>query len=272
MRAVLSKTEIEADIATRFGDAFRVQEKSVVQTLSTGIAEVNLLTGGGLPRGSISEIFGPASSGRTSLMLSMLAYATTHDEVCALVDTDDVFTPTVAVAAGIDLDRLLWIRCNTNLEHAFKATDLLLHAGGFGLVILDLGDVPGKDARRVISSWWYRFRRTVENRPTALMVMSAEACTRSCASLTLEMNGAEEWQGTAQRTNALPLFEVATKTRKVAHANLLNVNSIKINRRRPLIPGLNECNFRVIADFRLPMAPLTNIPIGNRQSTIGKMN
>src|SRR4030095_4918163 len=235
MRAVLSKTEIEADIATRFGDAFRVQEKSVVQTLSTGIAEVNLLTGGGLPRGSISEIFGPASSGRTSLMLSMLAYATTHDEVCALVDTDDVFTPTVAVAAGIDLDRLLWIRCNTNLEHAFKATDLLLHAGGFGLVILDLGDVPGKDARRVISSWWYRFRRTVENRPTALMVMSAEACTRSCASLTLEMNGIAEWVTTndlqtrrATKDNVLPI-RTAPHSKLVAHANLLRLNSITVN-------------------------------------------
>jgi hypothetical protein len=58
-----------------------------------------------------------------------------------LVDTNDVFAPTAAVAAGIDFDRLLWIRCAGNLEHAFKATDLLLHAGGFGLVILDLGDV-----------------------------------------------------------------------------------------------------------------------------------
>ena len=255
MRAAISKAEIQADIATRFGDAFRVQGKTVVETLSSGIAAVDLLTGGGLPRGSISEIFGPASSGRTSFMLSMLAYATTHDEVCALVDTDDVFTPTVAAAAGIDLDRLLWIRCNANLEHAFKATDLLLHAGGFGLVILDLGDVPGKDARRVISSWWYRFRRTVENRPTALMVMSEEACTRSCASLTLEMNGAGEWQRTdhlkdinSQRGNAWSLFEVTSKTEeKVAHANLLQVNSVKINRRRPLIPGLNECDFRVRA-------------------------
>ena len=164
MKTALSKIDLE----NRFGDAFKIHEKSVVETLSTGIDEIDALTGG-LPRGGITEIFGPASSGRTSLMFSLLAYATTHEETCAVVDTNNVFAPTAASAAGIDFDRLLWIRCAANLEHAFKATDLLLHAGGFGLVILDLGDVAGKDARRIITSWWYRFRRTVEDRPTSIV-------------------------------------------------------------------------------------------------------
>ncbi len=122
-------------------------------------------------------------------MYSVLAYATAHEEICALVDTNDVFAPAAAAAAGIDFDRLLWVRCAGNLEHAFKATDLLLHAGGFGLVILDIGDVAGKDARRIISSWWYRFRRTVEDQTDGAAVMSEEACTRSCAALTLELKG-----------------------------------------------------------------------------------
>ena len=178
----------------------------------------------GLPRGQVSEVVGPASSGRTSLMYSMLAYATAHEETCALVDTNDVFAPTIATDAGIDFDRLLWVRCAANLEHAFKATDLLLHAGGFGLVILDLGDVAGKDARRIISSWWYRFRRTVEDRPTVLAVISEEACTRSCAALTLELKGAPEWSG-----------------------NLLRQNAIKVNRQRPISPWLHESQFRAIA-------------------------
>src|SRR5215213_8370162 len=186
MRAAVSKAEIEFDLASRFSDAFKVHEKVVVETLSAGIPEVDSLTGG-LPRGAISEIFGPASSGRTSMMFSMLAHATTHDEVCAVVDVNDVFAPAAAVEAGVSLDRLLWIRCGHSLENAFKATDLLLHAGGFGLVILDIADVAGKDARRIIPSWWYRFRRTVENRPTSIVVMSEEACTRSCAALTLEL-------------------------------------------------------------------------------------
>ena len=226
MRSALSKAEIESTIsnlASRFGDAFRLHEKAPPETLSTGIAEVDTLTGG-IPRGAITEIFGPRSSGRTSLLYSALGYATAHEEICALVDTSDAFAPSAAEAAGIDFDRLLWVRCAGNLEHAFKATDLLLHAGGFGLVILDIGDVAGKDARRIISSWWYRFRRTVENRPTAILVISEEACTRSCAALTLELHGTGEWS-----------------------KNLLSSNAVNVNRCRPYVPTFSESQFRAQA-------------------------
>lgn len=257
MRAPFSKSEI----VSRFGDVFKVHEKSVVETLSTGIPEIDALTGG-LPRGAISEIFGPASSGRTSLMYSMLAYATTHEETCALVDTNDAFAPTSAAAAGIDFDRLLWVRGAGNLEHAFKATDLLLHAGGFGLVILDIGDVAVQDTRRIISSWWYRFRHTVEDRPAVLMVLSEEACTRSCSALTLELNGVAEWSGANAEPrvaapgpfvaprNVLPMRKQspakrATVTQQaVTQGNLLRLNTIKVNRQRPLSPSLNESQFR----------------------------
>ena len=250
MKAALSKAELQSDIARRFGDAFKVQEKPVVETLSTGIEEMDALTGG-MPRGAISEIFGPASSGRTSLMFSMLAYATTHEETCALIDTSDVFAPAAAIAAGIDFDRLLWIRCGGNLEHAFKATDLLLHAGGFGLVILDLGDVAGKEARRIITSWWYRFRRTVEDRPTVLTVISEEACTRSCAALTLELKGAAEWSVAAEpleQRNVVPMRkQLPLKPPTVTQGNLLRHNSIKVNRQRPLSSWLHESQFRAQA-------------------------
>lgn len=251
MSAALSKAEIESNIADRFENAFRLQEKKAVETLSTGVEEVDVLTGG-IPKGAITEMFGAASSGRTSLMLSLLAYATTHDEICALVDVNDVFAPTSAAPAGIDFDKLLWVRCAANLEHSFKATDLLLHAGGFGLVILDMGDVAGKDARRIISSWWYRFRRTVENKPTAIVVLSAESCTRSCAALTLELNGMAEWVTTsnlqthkAVKDNVLPI-RTAPQSKFVSHGNLLRVNSIKVNRRRPIVAGVNESGFRAV--------------------------
>jgi len=228
MKAAFSKAEFQAEIAGRFGDAFKIHEKAVVETLSTGVAEIDHLTGG-LPRGAISEIFGPASSGRTSLMYSLLTYATTHEETCALVDTNDVFAPTAAIRAGMNFDRLLWVRCAGNLEHAFKAADLLLHAGGFGVVVLDLGDVPGKEARQIISSWWYRFRRTVEDKPTVLTVISEEACTRSCAALAFELNGAAEWS----RTSTKPW-----------NGNLLRSNTIKVDRQRPITAWLNQSQFR----------------------------
>jgi recombination protein RecA len=250
MKAAFSKAELESTIASRFGDAFKLHQKPVVETLSTGIEGIDALTGG-MPRGAISEIFGPASSGRTSLMYSMLAHATTHEETCALVDMNDVFAPTAAAAAGIDFDRLLWIRCAGNLEHAFKATDLLLHAGGFGLVILDLGDVPGKDARRIISSWWYRFRRTVEDRPTVVTVISEEACIRSCVALALELKGAAEWSRAsepASQSNVLPMRkQVPVKQSLVTHGSLLHLNSIQVNRQRPISPWVNESQFRAHA-------------------------
>ncbi len=247
MKAAFSKAELEADIANRFGDVFKLHEKAVVETLSTGIDEIDALTGG-FPRGALSEIFGPASSGRTSLAYSMLALATTHEETCALVDVSDVFAPTSAGATGIDFDRLLWVRCGGNLEHAFKATDLLLHAGGFGLVILDLGDVAGKEARRIISSWWYRFRRTVEDRPTVITVISEEACTRSCASLTLELKGTAEWaRAHAGPRNVLPMRKpIAANQSLLTPGNLLHHNTIKVNRQRPLSPRLQESQFRAV--------------------------
>ena len=93
MRAAISKAEIESEIAARFGDAFKQHEKRAAETLSTGISEIDAFIEGGLPRGAITEIFGAASSGRTSFLLSVLAHATTHEEVCALVDTHNVFDP-----------------------------------------------------------------------------------------------------------------------------------------------------------------------------------
>lgn len=230
MKTAISKV----DLASRFGDAFKIHEKSVVETLSTGIDEIDALTGG-LPRGAITEIFGPASSGRTSLMFSLLAYATNRQETCALVDTNDVFSPTAATSAGIDFDRLLWIRCAGNLEHAFKATDLLLHAGGFGLVILDLGDVAGKDARRIISSWWYRFRRIVEKTPTALVVIAADSCVRSCALLSLEFSRESyAWSGPATTPSAL---------QSPTHSRLLTGIKVQLSRHRPLHLGERTAHF-----------------------------
>lgn len=233
----------EFDIASRFADAFKIQEKAVQETLSSGISEVDSLTGG-IPRGAISEIYGPASSGRTSIMFSVLAHATRNEEVCAVVDVNNVFAPTAAAAAGVDFNRLLWIRCDGSLENAFKAADLLLHAGGFGVVVLDLADVAGKDARRIIPSWWYRFRRTVENRPTSILVMSEEACTRSCAALTLELKGTSEWsQADVEQGNVVPMRK-PEKRRSATQGNLLRFNSIKVNRQRPLSPWSNETQFR----------------------------
>jgi RecA/RadA recombinase len=105
--------------------------------LSSGLPSLDRIIQG-FPRGAISEIAGPESSGRATLVHSLLASAMAKLEVCAYVDAADAFDPQSAAAAGVLLPQLVWIRCGHDAEHALKSADLLLHAGGFGVVVLDL--------------------------------------------------------------------------------------------------------------------------------------
>jgi len=242
----LAKAVIESQLSSRFGDdVFKLAERRFTEAIPSGVAEIDSITGG-LPRGAITEIVGPASSGRTSLMLSALARATTHEEACAVVDTNNSFDPKSASKAGTDLDQLLWLRCDNKLEHAFKAADLILQGGGFGLVILDLGDLPGAQARKIISSWWYRFRRVVEDKPTALVVVAQDVCVRSCASLTLAIDKAEEdWVSITQASpQGFPL------SGKPAFATRL-LQGIKLHaeRQRPIFLGTREILFKAHAAY-----------------------
>ena len=153
----------------------------------------------------------------------------------------------------MNLERLLWIRCAANVEHAFKATDLLLQGGGFGIVVLDIGDVVGKDARRIISSWWYRFRRVVENTPTAFVVIAEDSCVRSCASLTLKLNReVDVWSSGNQRSDSVIFNHVSLVTphppaNNPTHANLMSNMQFQISRQKPVHSGEGEVQFRARA-------------------------
>ena len=282
------------------------QNRAGVELQASGVTELDGVLGGGFPRGSLVELCGPASSGRTSLAFSLLAQATERQEACAFVDVSDSLDPISLAAAGVELPRVLWIRCgetdqrganpNTSsyfapadkeigkarsldsaskkptpvhgwrhprelmrgvdkaipslvgkqapfaesaqlhvvarcvgeqverdrelprrgflprrplpslresnpappvqsggrslkpwkrLEQALKTTDLLLHGGGWGVVIFDLGGISWVDARRIELSTWFRFRRAIENTPTILLLLGEESCAKSCASLVL---------------------------------------------------------------------------------------
>lgn len=230
MKIAYSKDEIES-LAGQFGSAFKLREKEAAELMSTGIPEVDRIAGG-LPRGAITEILGPASSGRTTLLHSVLAASTTNTEVCALIDASDSFDATSAAAAGVDFDQLLWIRCGSNVDHAIKATDLLLQSGGFGLVAVDLGDVDPGRSRRIPLSWWFRFRRAIENTPTALLVISRDPNARSCASLVLGLGKeSEEWS----RSNA-PSIPTC--------ANLLGGLRVHVERRKPVSLDERDARFQ----------------------------
>ena len=190
------RAEVELALAGRVAAPFALPERRV-ELVSTGIPEVDALAGG-LPRGALTEIFGPAGSGRTSLLFSALGARTGQAEACALVDGSDAFDPQSAAAAGIDLKRLLWVRCHT-LEQSFRATDFLLAAGGFGFIALDLGDTPGELVHRVPLETWFRFRRAVEGTPTILFVVEEEPHAKTCASLVLHVEALRtRWNRAAQ--------------------------------------------------------------------------
>jgi hypothetical protein len=195
------RAHFESSLGERLSSTLLLREKAAPLTVSTGVAALDDLTGG-LPRGALSEITGPASSGRTGVMLAALAGATHRDEACALVDASDSFDPASAAMAGVDLDRLLWVRCSEDhsflrknqrrtslgrLEQVLKVTDLLLQGGGFGMVALDLGDIPVASARRVPLTSWFRFRRAVEPTATVLLVIEREPCAKTCASLVVRL-------------------------------------------------------------------------------------
>ena len=299
------------------------QRRSVVELQPSGVAELDAVLGGGFPRGSLVELCGPASSGRTSLAFSLLAEATERQEACAFVDVSDSLDPLSLAVAGVDLTRLLWIRCGEiesgktdlksssyfapanpvvekmrdadstgrktmqihgwrhpresmrgvdeaipllvgkqvaaaesqriyvvarcageqverdrqlprrgirsprslplvrqsyptggdgrqarsmkpwkRLEQALRTTDLLLHSGGWGVVVFDLGGISWVDARRINLSMWFRFKRAVENTSTILLLVGEESCAKSCASVVLRCSRRSDfWTRAAARTD-----------------------------------------------------------------------
>src|ERR1700686_4232259 len=226
--------------------ASRLNIRPAPEMVSSGVPALDALTGG-LPRGCLPEISGPVSQGRTTLLLSALAAAPRRGEFCVVVDASDALDPHSAAAAGVGLNRLLWVRCSESspqrhrvtekhgnqkegcpisraflaremeacevegsshvafdfnrtssrqswqrLEQALRATDLLLESGGFGLIVLDLGDMPQQAARRIPLTTWFRFRRAIEHTPTILLTIEHHPIAGSCSSLLLQLGPGNE--------------------------------------------------------------------------------
>lgn len=180
--AAVLKKQLEAILAE---GALEWRSRPAPELVPSGVPQLDGATGG-LPRGCLTEVFGAASSGRTSLLVAALAQATAREEICALVDAEDAFDPASAAAAGVRLDFLLWVRCGHRADHALKAADLLIQGGGFGLVAMDLGDTPPQIARRISLTSWFRLRRAVEHTPTVLLALAQQPNAKTCATLLLE--------------------------------------------------------------------------------------
>jgi recombination protein RecA len=275
------RAQIEASLAEKIPSALTPLPRVASPLEATGICEIDLLLCGGLPVGAISEIVGPECSGRTSLALTFVAGMTQAGKVCAWVDVSDALHPESAAAAGIDLSRLLWVRCGSSpattpsehtvrgfrmaekqpgtkpglpqgggghprmeanglsaavsdllaprcaeaqhksrpqgkvginqqspqpvslppvvikagprgkswsrLEQALRVTDLLLQAGGFSCIVLDMGSLNAEYALRVPLATWFRFRTAAERLQLNILLLTQHGCSRNSAGLVLHL-------------------------------------------------------------------------------------
>jgi hypothetical protein len=181
-----------------------------------GCAALDEALGGGLRRGHLSEITGAPSSGRATVAAQALTAATKRGEAAALVDAADTFDPASATAHGLILSRLLWVRPSTGGDRdgsrALKAFSLILQAGGFGLVILDLAEVPPAAPRRFPSTTWMRIARIIEGSDTAAVIVGSERIARSAGGVTIALAAsAVHWRGAADRARVFAGVEPAPR-------------------------------------------------------------
>jgi RecA/RadA recombinase len=286
--AAIIRRQIEAALENKIPSALTPAPKIRNAVHSTGIQALDELLDGGLPQGALSEFVGPECSGRTSIALSFLARMTREERVCAWVDVSNMFDPSSAAAAGVDLRRLLWLRCGVTpkterpasykfelpekylvappvkkglhgggfgrhprqevkglsnaveellqpeamaprcaepqprvrsrqevveppplqiqkdlrrsstpskpwprLEQALRSADLLLQAGGFSAIVLDMGSLAPEFVSRVPLATWYRYRAAAERTQSSILLLTQYACSKSSAELVLRLHVAE---------------------------------------------------------------------------------
>ena len=192
-----------------------VKNLSHLQEEQRFVDEVLLETSGlALTRGSIAEIAGEPSSGKTSLSLSLLAKLTAAGEICAVVDSCNSFDPRSAVLAGVELENLLWVKCGGDIEKAFLSADYLVQAKGFGTIWLNLNGLPQQKLRMVPKTYWYRYRNRIKETPTLLLVTAEESVTGSASqqSFLFSREGVN-WSGSG-RFKLLREFQIRMHSRK----------------------------------------------------------
>ncbi len=182
----------------------------------TGIAAIDTPLGGGLRRGHVSEVIGPRSSGRSSVLAQVFAAATSRGEVVALIDATDRFDPAYAEAAGVDLSRLLWVRERGDAARALKGLNLVLQAGGFGVVAFDLADVPAPAIRQFPYTTWMRIARVIEGGQTALLLLGTDHISRSPGGVTIALEApaagrVARWHGSSDRSRFLHRLDVTPR-------------------------------------------------------------
>jgi RecA/RadA recombinase len=281
------RLQVESALAHRIPSALTPAAKTIRPVATTGIEEIDALLAGGLPIGAVTELVGPDCSGRTSVAASFLARITRASKVCAWIDVSNSFDPPAAAATGLDLERLLWIRCGVSevsirrpgqqfrlpekyliapppkkgllgggfgnhprsevkgmsdavsgllhsdaiaprcaepqrharptqasfeanyqstsvakrtsittkpwarIDQALRAADLLLQAGGFSAIVLDMASLAPEFVSRVPLATWHRYRMASERTQSSILLLTQHSCAKSSAELLLRLEPSE---------------------------------------------------------------------------------
>jgi|SRR6185436_14054017 len=193
-----------------------------VSAIPSGIAAVDRALGGGWRRGEVSELVGPRSAGRTTVLMSTLARATSQGEVVGLVDAVDRFDPVSAAAAGVDLDRVLWVRgpsltvesarpgsLSEAVHRGLRALDLIVRAGGFAVAALDVSDVPSRYLRALPWTTWLRVAHANEGRETVCLLVGDAPMGKSARGTTIHLEASHQWTGTSAQSRRLAGFGIS---------------------------------------------------------------
>jgi recombination protein RecA len=216
MRAALESLLRARKLDVTLTTAAPWSEVPVDRLAATGCSQLDAALGGGLRRGHLSEVAGSWSSGRSTVAAQVLRAATGRGEAVAVIDACDTFDPASADGYGVDLARVLWVRESGDAGRALKAFSLVLQAGGFGLVILDLADVPAAAIRQFPWTTWMRIARLVEGSDTAALLIGSERIARSPGGVTIALESSPaQWSGRGSRAR---LFRGVAPTPRVVSA------------------------------------------------------
>ena len=313
--AAAIRLQIETALAHRIPSALTSRPRIIRPVAPAGIPELDELLEGGLPLGAIAEMTGPECSGRSAVALSFVSLLTRAGSVCAWVDVSDAFDPESAAAAGVDLSRLLWVRCGVSaeraqtladyrfalpekylisppvkhglhgggcgghprneikgladavsgllrpeaiaprcaepqpkvraereifapppqprvpqtsrrirsarpwarIEQALRVTDLLLQAGGFSAVVLDMAGIAAEYVSRIPLATWFRYRAAAERTRAGVLLLTQHPCARSSGELLLRFQPGEPRQDEATLFTGIE-HRLETERRRFASA------------------------------------------------------
>jgi len=227
VEALLRERKLDRTLTSTLPD--RLGEDAVA---ALGTDALDRALSGGLPRGQVSEVVGPASSGRTSVAWAALAAATQRGESVALIDTFDRFDPPTAHACGLELSRLLWVRgqavskttgaidpawlpgvravngpgtfLERVIDRAIKALNLVVQSGVCTMVVIDFIDVPATVLRRLPASTWFRIERAIEGSDTTVLILAAMPVSRSAGGRSIVMAGIGDPGAGSRKSTPVP--------------------------------------------------------------------